>query len=251
MFQKGGVLSTFVYGRWLVVRQICLIALLFSLSGCGADFFPAFKRPPIQPDPFSFTTQNGVAVGVPVTSNAITVSGITGTTSPISITGPVGSNSTFSINGTTVTDAAPTVKNGDTVKVTQTSSASLGATTVSTLTIGNITGTFTTVTQTVQTPAFTLLTPQPAGFSESSALISANDSLAHVISITGANAQFAVSDANLTSVSFTSPAQVFILNGQRIVLRIPTPATGTTTLTIDSTNFQIDVNTLAVVASPK
>ena len=231
-----------------VLRNLCLIVLLSVVAGCGSsvDWFPEYKRLETTPDQFSFPTKTGVAISTAVTSDPITVSGITGTSSPISITGSVGSNSKYSINGATATDAAGTVKNGDKVTVTHTSANALGTVTTSTLTIGNITGTFTSTTATVATPAFS--TPvQTGGFLQAFAVISSVDGIpgTHVVSIKGGNAQYSLGDTTTIPFAFTINTQtVTVLNNTHIFLRAPSsdiPAT--TTLTIDGVNFSVTMNT--------
>ncbi len=93
------------------------------------------------PDPFTFTDQTGVAPNTLVTSNAITVSGITEAV-PISITG-----GTYSIEGGPYTNANGTVNNGDTITVQQTSSESYSTSTNATLNIGGVIGTFSVTTK--------------------------------------------------------------------------------------------------------
>jgi hypothetical protein len=92
------------------------------------------------PDQFTFTDQTGAALSTVITSNTITVSGITSTT-PISITG-----GTYSINGGPYTSADGTVNPEDAVTVQQTSSESHSTTTDATLTIGGISDTFSVTT---------------------------------------------------------------------------------------------------------
>ena len=239
-----------------LLRAFCLVTLLFAIAGCGGagvDWFPAYHRSPTTPDPFSFPSKVGVATGAKITSDPITVAGLTGDSSPIGVSGAAGSE--YAVNGTAAT-AAGTVKNGDVVTVSHTTSSALGASTVSTLSIGNVNATFTTITQTVQTPAFTLVTPaQFPGFSEITAPITSNDSVgAHTVSISGGNSEFAISDAsNILIIAFgTSPKTIVALNLQHILLKIPTPAvSATTTLTIDNTIFQIDNSTFTVTSAPK
>jgi uncharacterized protein YkwD len=93
------------------------------------------------PDQFTFADQTGVALSTLVTSNAITVSGITEAV-PISITG-----GTYSINDGSYTNADGIVNNGNTVKVQQTSSESYSTTTNATLNIGGVTDTFSVTTK--------------------------------------------------------------------------------------------------------
>ncbi len=98
------------------------------------------------PDTFTFDSQNGVAPGAVVTSNAITVTGID-IPSPISISG-----GSYSINGGTYTPSAGTVNNGDTVTVRQTASTLYHTTTTATLTIGAVSGPFSVTTRNPNNP---------------------------------------------------------------------------------------------------
>jgi len=113
-----------------------LLALCFAvLAGCGVEWFPAYERLPTTPDSFSFTNQTGVALGAPVTSDSITVKGLTADSTPISISGD--SSSKYSVNGATAVSTAGTVKNGDTVTVSHTASTEPATSTTSTLAIGS------------------------------------------------------------------------------------------------------------------
>ncbi len=93
------------------------------------------------PDPFSFTTQTGVALSSVATSNTLTVSGIN-IASAISIVG-----GTYSINGGAYVSTSGTVTNGQTVTVQQNSSGSYSTTTTATLTIGGVSGAFDVTTE--------------------------------------------------------------------------------------------------------
>jgi hypothetical protein len=93
------------------------------------------------PELFTFTDKTGVALNTSVTSNPITVSGITAAV-PVSITG-----GTYSINGGLYTNAEGNVYNGDSVTVQQTSSESYSTKTDVTLNIGGVTDTFSVTTK--------------------------------------------------------------------------------------------------------
>ena len=117
------------------------------------------------PDAFSFTSQTGVAVNTVIESNVITVSGLA-VPSLISITGgeyavSTDSGATWSVWSTSLPTA---VANGNQVKVHQTSSATPGAVTIATLTIGGVSGTFSVTTAAVLTQQVTITT-SPAGLS--------------------------------------------------------------------------------------
>ena len=228
---------------------ICLVALLFALTGCGSvDWFPKYVRPPTTPDPFTFTAQANVAVNAPITSNSITVSGLTADSSPISITGTA-SNSQFSINGATATSVATNVKNGDQVTVIQTSAATPDTTTTSTLTIGNVNGTFALTTELVVINPFSTAT-LVGGFAQAFATLTSFDGIAgtHLITITDSansgNAQFSVGDINGNPTIFTTaPQTVPILNGLRIFVRNLSSTTNVTTLTIDGASSNVTLTT--------
>jgi len=94
------------------------------------------------PNTFSFDTNTSISVGATnVTSNSVTISGIN-TQLPITV-----SNGEYDINGAGFTTAAGTVSNGDIVTLRQPTVATSAETpNVTTVTIGNIATTFTTVT---------------------------------------------------------------------------------------------------------
>ncbi len=110
-----------VFGRALTAAEIAAV-----YSGGGLDF---------QPDSFAFSDQTDVNINTPVTSDALTVSGIN-LPAVVSITSCTGSNCEYRINGGDWTDGDGTVSNGDTVEVRQTSAGSISTTTDLTLAIG-------------------------------------------------------------------------------------------------------------------
>ncbi len=117
-----------------------------------SDTFSVTTVDEISPDPFTFLGQTGVALGVSVESQAITVSGIS---VPVAISI---SNGSYSINGGNYTAAFGTINNGDRVTVRLTSSKNHSTTTDATLTIGSINNRFSVTTIDDTTPdAFILL----------------------------------------------------------------------------------------------
>lgn len=234
-----------------ILRRLPAFLLVVAVSGCGGvDWFPEYKKLPTTPDLFSFPAKNGVAVNSTVSSDAITVAGLTADTSPVSVTGPA-ANSAYSINGGTATSAPGTVKNGDKVTLSHTSAANAGVSVSSTLTIGNVTGTFTSTTARVTPLTFTPITAQ-AGYKEAYATVNSSDSTAnpHVISIrdssNSGSAGFAVTEPSALPTSFTSgQLQVVTLNGLRIYVRnteINVANGVTTTLTVDGVDFVVPLN---------
>lgn len=97
------------------------------------------------PDAFSFTAQNDVKLSTQITSNAITVSGISAA-SPISITG-----GEYQIDSGTWTSAASAITNGQSVKVRHTSSSTYSTVTSTMLTIGGVSAGFTSTTRALPT----------------------------------------------------------------------------------------------------
>lgn len=218
----------------------CLAVVISAIAGCGVDWFPAQTKQGTTPDKFTFTNQTGVALSSTVTSNAITVAGLTAASSPISISGPVGSNSQYSINGGSYTSQAGTVKNDDTVTVQHTSASAVGLTVTSTLSIGGVTGTFSSTTQTVTLSAFTTRTPVGGLLFQTYAIITSLDTAPHTISIADTNgtALYSVGNANITPNTFFSTPETFTgLNGLPLFVR--KEANTTTTVTIDGIAFPV------------
>ena len=97
--------------------------------------------PDTTPDPFGFAAQTGVATGATVTSNTITPSGYN-TAAAISV-----SNGQYSIGCSgTFTSTAGTINPGQSVCVRHTASASASTTVTTTLTIGGVSGSFSSTT---------------------------------------------------------------------------------------------------------
>lgn len=242
-------MPSFICRRLLSIKTLCLMLLIFTTAGCGGvDWFPEYVRQPTTPDPFSFAEKRDVTPGSVVTSDPITVSGLTAESSPISITGSVGSNSLYAIDGGTATAAAGTVKNGQTVTVTHTASPLPGIATFSDLMIGNVTARFTSTTQTVVPPVFAPATAVPGGaLIESNAAPVNTVSGTHTISISddlqSPNAAYALGTESFTQFQ----GAVFIANGELIKVRnrsSPTPgASVVTTLTIDGVSSTFTLTT--------
>ncbi|GFO55925.1 hypothetical protein GMSM_29320 [Geomonas sp. Red276] len=218
-----------------------MLALLAMLPGCGADWFPAYHRQPTTPDNFSFAEKDNVAPGTTAISDAITVSGLTATTSPISVSGPA-PDSMYIINGGTPTSTAGTVSNGDTVQVAHTAASIAGGFAQSTLTIGNVSATFTSRAQLVALSAFTTRLVVGTQFQTRATVSSIDTATAHTISIDDSNktATFAIADANLNPIQLVGQGgslSVTNLNNQVILVR--KDANSTTTLTIDGLLFPV------------
>jgi hypothetical protein len=230
-----------------IAKCLGVLLVVAFLGGCGADWFPAYKRPATLPDSFTFTEIKDVEPGKPVTSNAITVSGVTADSSPITITGT--STSQYSINGGTPTSAAGTVKNGDTVTVTHTTVDSPGVVTTSTLTIGGLQGPFTTVNQLVDTPSFALVTNPTSGIQAFAQLVALDGgAVVHKVSIADSSsgaATYEIRDSTGTQiiVPFTRAISTpLALNTDRIYVQVPNSSVAVT-LTIDNVDFDLTFST--------
>jgi hypothetical protein len=129
-------------------KWILSVLVAISLAGCGDfEWFPD-NGPVNRPNSFTFVNPCNVPVSSPITSNTITISGLT-SQAPISIS--TNNNSQYSINDGGFTSDAGTISNGQTVKVRHTSAAVSGGTAtntiiITTLTIGGVSGIFKTDT---------------------------------------------------------------------------------------------------------
>ncbi|MBU5613177.1 hypothetical protein [Geomonas azotofigens] len=221
-----------------LLRMLPLL-LLVAVAGCGeVDWFPQYVREPITPDQFSFQPKPGTDMSVDVTSEAITVKGLTAASSPISISGAT--DSKYAINGGTATSSPGTVKNDDTVTVTHKSAATLGTSTTSTLTIGGVSADFVSTTKSVQLGAFSTPPTQNGGLLITHADVT--DAVAGSLQVSikdSINSGAALYQVTSTAVTdpdlalFTNVKQFFPLKGQRIFVRnLATNSSATTTLTI-------------------
>lgn len=93
------------------------------------------------PDPFSFAPVSDSEPGAQVSSNAITISGISAA-APISVSGGL-----FSINGAAYTSTAASVRAGDQVSVQVTASSGAGETCSAVLSVGSVRATFAVTTR--------------------------------------------------------------------------------------------------------
>lgn len=104
------------------------------------------------PDTFTFTTQDPVARGSVTTSEAISIPGINFDTTISIQNGEYAISSNSGATWTNWRTADGTVKDEDVVKVRHTSSTDYASNTVTTLTIGGVSATFTSTTLANQTP---------------------------------------------------------------------------------------------------
>lgn len=120
--------------------NFAVFAIVLLLSGCGGGGGGGDVTTDTSPNTFVFTDQTGIPTSTLITSNTITVSGITDSASIAA------SGGAYSINGGSFITTAGTVSNNDTVAVRHTSSSSSLTTTNTTLTIGGISDIFSSTT---------------------------------------------------------------------------------------------------------
>ena len=186
---------------------------------------PEYVRLPTTPDAFSFPAKTGVPFNsggtLTDTSASITVAGLTGDSSPIKVTGPDGITNQYTINGGSPIATDGTVKNGDIVTVQHTTGSLPRATVTSTLSIGNVSELFTSVTQNVETFALT-------GATLSSVPIVLKVATGSY-SVTVVGGSYSIDNG-----AFTSQTQTLLfVNGQTTISLLNTALGGTTTVTID------------------
>ncbi|MBU5636730.1 hypothetical protein KOM00_08285 [Geomonas sp. Red69] len=230
-----------------LLRTVPLL-LVLGIAGCGdIEWFPPYVRQPTTPDSFSFQPKTNTEISAPVTSDAITVTGLTGASSPVSITGSAWSNSTFSIDGGAAASSG-SVSNGQKVTVTHTSASTPGTSTVSTLTIGNVSANFVSSTKILGD----FSTPVTVGsYLQADAEIRSVDNIAasHTISIkdsASGSAIFALTEPGVvnpdSTVIFGSVTQTQTFITKKIFVRNFTSvvnAGATTTLTIDGIDYPV------------
>lgn len=221
----ASVLKLFIGGRIATFRVIA--------SSTPAD---------VVPDAFTFAPQDGVALSTVITSNAVTVQGISGY-SPVNIV-----NGSYDIgcagqNGTINPGA---VINGDKICVKHVSSAAYSTATTTTLTIGGVQATFTSTTLPYDT------TPDAFAFAAKTSVAPGAMVLSNNITVSGITDHTTISIAggeySVGCNSFTSaPGQVSV--GEIVCVRQQASAqwstTTTATLTIGGVSADFAATTVA------
>lgn len=189
----------------------------------------------IEPIPFAFEPQTGMAVSTAVTSETITLAGISAARA-VSIVG-----GTYSKNGAAFGSGADTVLNGDTVAARLTTSATVGAVTETTLTINGYTFPFRVTTT---EPAYFVIPP----------LINMARNVRHVLSAVQVNGLTASRNATVAGsgtpwhsvgAGATVPANntsKAMTNGQYLTTSLiaPTTTETTNTATVTINGYAVD-----------
>ncbi len=239
VLQSGTVWSnntTIVPGPGVFVRQRTSSAagsastVTVNIGGVTAPFTCTTAAVVVDstPDPFTFTSQTGVALSIGIVSNEITVNGIN-TSAAISVT-----NGEFSLNNGAFSSTPVTVAQGTTVRVRHNSAATPGADVVTTLTIGGVSGTFTSVTVGPDT------TPDAVVFTPVSGVLASTVIESNVQTITGINVPTLVSitggELSINGGAYTTTPSGNVTAGTTVRVRhtsASAPGTNiTTTLTV-------------------
>ncbi|MDD2486852.1 MAG: hypothetical protein PHS92_00575 [Candidatus Gracilibacteria bacterium] len=121
------------------MRTKKIVSIISAIAFIANGLALSYAEEVTTPKQFSFIAKTNVPVNTEVTSNAISVKGITAP-SPITVSG-----GTVSVNGDIMTSG--TVKNSDVVKVKMISSQNYSTTTVATVTIGGVSANFKVTTK--------------------------------------------------------------------------------------------------------
>lgn len=195
---------------------------------------------------FAFTALTGQALSTQLTSNSITVSGFA---TPVAIS--VSAGSEFQIDNGAWGSAGSMIGDGQSVRVRHTSSSSFNTTVTTTLTIGGVSGNFSSTTMASDTTpdpfSFTALAEQPLNTTVNS----------NVVTVAGINAPASIA---ITSGEYQinggawSNAAGTVSNGQTVRVRHTTSAayvtTVTSTLTIGGVNGAFSSTTQAIDTTP-
>lgn len=127
--------------------QLLIVAIAtLGLAGCGDDDDDGGGGggADTTPNAFTFVAQTGVPVSSPITSAPVTITGIDAA-ADVTVTGGL-----YSVGCTATYVSTPgSVSNNQTICVRQTSAAANSAQTSTTLSVGGVTGTFTSTTEAV------------------------------------------------------------------------------------------------------
>lgn len=190
---------------------IALGLLVFGLQACGGG--GGGSNQDTTPNPFSFEAQNNVEPNTQITSNTITVSGISAA-SPISTTA-----------GTLIIDGAPsaadTVTNDQSVAVRLTSSSDFSSAVSAKVTIGGVSSTFTVTTREADEPPKDDTTPNPFTFEpqtgvEPNAVVTSN-----AITVSGINALASIATtAGKLIIDGEASDAATVTNGQTVAVQL-------------------------------
>lgn len=192
--------------------------------GGVSDTFSSTTEADGNPDAFTFTDTSGVGRGAQQTSNAITISGIT-TSVPVSVVG-----GEYSKNAGAYTTAAGTAISGDSFRVRHVSATSFSSSTSTTLTVGPVSDTFTSITELEDTA------PNQFTFTDVTGVLPASQQTSAAVAISGINTSVPISviggEYQIVGVAGWTTASGTIAVSQQVQVRhTAATATGTQTNT--------------------
>lgn len=215
------------------------VTTTLTIGGVSGVFTSTTLTSDTTPDPFSFTALTSQTPGTLVTSNTVTVSGIN---MPATISITAGE---YQIGEGAWSSAAGTISNDQTVRVRHTTSAAFSTVVTSTLTIGGVSGIFSSTTQAQDT------TPDPFSFTPQNGVARSTEIASEAITISGINVPTPISVSggsySVNNGAFTNAAGS-VSNGQSVRARLTSSSTfsGTTTAIVTigggSGNFTVTTN---------
>jgi surface protein len=225
-------------------------SLTLTIGGVSAEFVVTTITQPVavdtSPDTFEFSSQTDRALEEVVTSNTITVSGVNSNTA-ISIEGGL-----YNINGGDFTSSESTVSNGDTVQIQLTASSEFDTTTTTTLTIGDVSASFSVTTLSADTA------PEAFAFTSQTDRALEEVVTSNTITVSGVNSNTSISIEgglyNINGGDFTS-SESTVINGDTVQIQLTASSefdtTTTATLTIGDTSTSFSVTTLSEDTTPE
>jgi uncharacterized delta-60 repeat protein len=197
------------------------------------------------PSAFSFTDQVNVERSTVITSNVVTIAGLSAA-GTVTVTG-----GEYRINAGSFTTASGSVNNGDTVQVRHTSAATFGTATNTTLTISGVSDTFTSTTVAADT------TPDAFTFTDQAGVATGSVVTSNSVTIAGINSPAPISvtggEYSINGGAFTATAGT-VASGNTVQVRhTAASAVGTavnTTLTVGGVSDTFTSTTAAADTTP-
>ncbi|MDO9453790.1 MAG: choice-of-anchor U domain-containing protein [Stagnimonas sp.] len=224
--------------------------VMATFSSTTADNTPTPPPADTTPDAFGFAPRSDTEPGAVVESESVTIRGID---SAAAVTVQGGD---YRINGGSYGSAAGTLANGDTVQLRHTASLMFSTTTVTTLSIGGVTGSFTSSTRAQQVPPASDTTPDAFRFMDQTDVMAGATVSSNAITVSGINAPAAISvqggEYSVDGGAFAAQAGQ-ISNGQTVQLRLVAAAAGQSaqaTLTVGGVSDTFDVASAAATSPP-
>lgn len=217
------------------------VVATLDLSGSTADFEVRTRDGNTVPSPFGFADTRDAEPGAIVTSDSTVITGLE-SPAPVSVSG-----GRYSINGGPFTSAAGSIANLDVVRVQQTAATGFATTTVATLTIGGVAGSYRVTTRAADT------TPDAFAFAAVADAAPGATVNSEAVTISGLEAPAAITVSGgryaINGGAFTDALVGTVGNGDRVQVQVVAatqPAeTRVATLTIGGVAAEFRVTTAA------